>query len=398
MLCGRLVIARFELGPQPVSNKFATQAGNAALKVNLALGGCDGCGLVQLVPPITHTKLVPPFPLVYREPEAHLDEVVSRCLRLPGIGAQSVVAGVTYKDDSTLERFARAGLSHWTIDRRVDLGVNDPAANIETVQNVLTPDVAHQIRARQGGADILVARHIVEHCGNIATFINALRVLVNDNGYLVLEVPDCRPNLQRRDYTMIWEEHSAYFTPSSFAALPSLSGFQPVWQDVFPLIYEPCLVHVMQKNENDGSAGQVTFPTAADEGRQSLKDYADGFRERTRSLKTFLAQVRDRTGKAPVIYGAGHLSSAFVTYHDLSDFLAYVVDDTPSKQGHFMPAGDLEIRPSTCLIEDGVDLVLLGVSPEIEDAVIAKNASYVARGGEFYSILCSSPRSIVPML
>ena len=29
---------------------------------------------------------------------------------------------------------------------------------------------------------------------------------------MVLEVPDCTANLQRQDYTMLWEEHATYFT------------------------------------------------------------------------------------------------------------------------------------------------------------------------------------------
>lgn len=352
--------------------------------------------MVQLVPPLPYQALVPPFALVYREPEEHLDKVVQRCLGLPGIAAGAVVGGVSYKDDTTLARFARFGMAHWTLQRDKDLGITDPAANIETIQHILTPAAARRIRSHHGAVDILVARHIVEHCADPATFIAALRELVRDGGYLVLEVPDCRPNLLRRDYTMVWDQHNAYFTPETFAALPGLTGFRPVWTDSYPLIYEPCLVQVIQKTDGRGAQCRPRDLAAViDDSERNLRDFADGFDERGERLRAFLARHRECTGVAPALYGAGHLSSAFVTYHDLAGELAYVVDDTPSKQGRYMPGGTLEIVPSARLVEDGIRMVLLGLSPEVEDKVIAKNAAFVAHGGEFYSILCGSDRSVM---
>ena len=42
-----------------------------------------------------------------------------------------------------------------------------------------------------------------------------IKKLVNDNGYLIFEVPDCSDGLKNRDYTTIWEEHVLYFTKNS---------------------------------------------------------------------------------------------------------------------------------------------------------------------------------------
>src|SRR6266498_1949290 len=73
--------------------------------------------------------------LVYNEPEGHLDKLAERLTHLDGVGAGSVIAGLTYKDDSTLARLNRLGFpSTFRLDPRADLGLDEPAAGLESVQ------------------------------------------------------------------------------------------------------------------------------------------------------------------------------------------------------------------------------------------------------------------------
>ena len=44
--------------------------------------------------------------------------------------------------------------------------------------------------------------------------------------YVVIEVPDCEKNLSLRDYAMVWEEHSLYFTEHTLPSLLAGRGFE----------------------------------------------------------------------------------------------------------------------------------------------------------------------------
>ena len=55
--------------------------------------------------------------------------------------------------------------------------------------------------------DVLIVRHILEHCYDIKKFINNLKKMVKKNGYIVFEVPDCEQSFLKRDYVMMWEEY-----------------------------------------------------------------------------------------------------------------------------------------------------------------------------------------------
>ena len=97
-------------------------------------------------------------------------------------------------------------------------------------------------------------------------------------------------------------------------------------------------------------------------------------------------RVRDRVhrqlrGRGRIaVLGAGHLAGAFVKLYGLADRIDFVVDDSPHKHGLFMPRSRLPILPSSELVARDINLCLMTVRPEIEDAVAAKNAAFTARG------------------
>jgi hypothetical protein len=47
--------------------------------------------------------------IVYNEPESHLDRMVDDLISLTGLKKNSSILGLTYKDDTTLERFKKRG-------------------------------------------------------------------------------------------------------------------------------------------------------------------------------------------------------------------------------------------------------------------------------------------------
>ena len=97
-----------DFGPQPPSNRFECASEQNAETHPLVVGQCDACGLVQLVTPMAPGTVLPRFDwLTYNEPEGHLDDLVARLCELPGVNPEARIVGLTYKDDTTLQRFNR---------------------------------------------------------------------------------------------------------------------------------------------------------------------------------------------------------------------------------------------------------------------------------------------------
>ncbi|MCH9671370.1 MAG: class I SAM-dependent methyltransferase [Gammaproteobacteria bacterium] len=386
---------RLDLGPQPVSSHFQRSSDAVAPTHDLALGVCTACGVLQLMAPFPYELLVPPFDwITYREPEAHLDAVVDKLQALPGVAKHARTLGLTYKDQTTLDRLnARGFVDTAVLNPRADLGATNPNANIESVQALLTPEAATRWVRRHGPVDLLVVRHILEHAEDTRRLMLAVDALLAPGGHVVIEVPDCTANLERRDYTMIWEEHVAYFTLETLPQVLAPVGLHSLGVDIHPYPFEDVLVLFAQK-PTVAKASSEGVPRGAVARNVDLATvYAQAFDGWTTRAKDMCAEAT-ADGRQLAAYGAGHLTCAFLQFHGLAEYFAFVVDDTPHKQGLFLPGSGLPIVPRSRLNAKEIGLCLLGFAPDIEDKVIANNAQFVADGGRFASMFVDSPRSI----
>ncbi|MBI1252522.1 MAG: methyltransferase domain-containing protein [Alphaproteobacteria bacterium] len=395
LVCGQEGLSvELDVGAHPVSTFFLKSQDALENAIGLRLGQCAVCGTIQLVEPVPHTHLIAPYDWIFsREPEEHLDDVAAGIVRDTALPKTAVIAGLSYKDDTTIERFrTQHGFEvSWRVDLKSDLDATDANANIETVQKRTKPETMANVAERHGGpADLLIVRHIIEHAENLRDFIHGCAALVKPGGYIMVECPDCTKNLMLGDICMVWEEHSLYFTPATFENVMSMAGFNTISVGNYPLPFENCLVIVARKMSAP-RPHVVSEAARAEIGM--LKRFAAQYAPTKRALRAHLERVREEEGPI-AIFGAGHLACAFLLYYGLSDLVEFVADDTPQKQGLYLPGARIPILPSAALVERGVKLCLFAVSPNSEDKIAEKNAAFPAAGGRFASILAASKRSI----
>lgn len=380
------------LGTHPVSTHFPARPDAPERRRPLALGRCKACGVVQLVPPWPAELLRAPYTwITAREPESHLDTVVATILDRLRPAPDTVIAGLTVKDDTTLDRFRHLGFGRvWRVDPATDLGIDDPRAGLETIQMRITPERMAEVAARRGPVDLLVARHILEHAEDPGRFVRGLAALVRPGGVVMVECPDSLANMARHDHTMAWEEHTLYLTPHSFRTLLRPGGFQALDVAVHPFPYENSLVLIAR---HDPAGGEATPALAEPEEADLFARFCEGLEERAAAFRRRLE--REREAGPIALYGAGHLACAFVNHYGLADCIDLVVDDTPQKQGLFLPGARLPIVASDQLAARHVQLCLLCLSVEVEDKVIARHDAFLAHGGRFASIFPGSRRFLL---
>ena len=393
-VCGLSAVTEIlDLGRQPVCNRYLAAADAPEALFPLALGVCERCGAVQLTqwPPAEQLRPTVDW-ITYNEPEAHLDALAQSVARLPGLAPSGLVVGVSLKDETLLQRLSQLGVGRcYRLDERADLNIEGAGAGVETVQAQLTPERAAALVARHGPAQLVVARHIVEHAHSVRAFVTALKILLAPGGYLLLEAPDCQAALDLHDYTTLWEEHTLYFTSATFRSLFGQAGLSLAFFDVCAYPFENVLAGIGRLE--GGAAAALPPEGAVAEERHRVRAFADGLADQRGRWGRFLAHYRRRGGSVAML-GAGHLGCAFVNFLELKDHLAFIVDDNPHKQGLCLPASRLPIRGPQALLDSEVRLCLLGLNPGAEEKVVARNRPYTDRGGQFLSIFPGSPRAL----
>ncbi len=387
------LVKLLDAGEQPISNRFIKIPTGSEYKHSLVMGQCGNCGLIQLVNPAPAKELLPPYDwITYNEPEAHLNDLTDKLTSLPGIKKESTFLGVSFKEDTTLERLNKRGFNNTRrIDTADDLGITEASAGIETIQDRLNHKTVDELIRKYGCSDVVIARHILEHTFDTKQFMKIIRRLTKPDGYVVFEVPDCTRVLETLDYSTLWEEHILYFTPVTFNNSLSFGGFSKVWYRLYGYPIENSMIGIMKPKTD----AKQTFPSGnllASEKRRA-RDFAEGLGKRKKSVKAYLENYQQEHGKT-AIFGAGHLACMYINLMDLKDYIEFVVDDNPNKKGLFMPGSRLPIKPSAILDNQNIRLCLLSMNPSNEDKVMTRHRGFVERGGEFRSIFPASSHAV----
>ncbi|MFM9970249.1 MAG: methyltransferase domain-containing protein [Burkholderiales bacterium] len=330
--------------------------------------------------------------ITYNEPEGHLDNLVERLRKLPGLHPDARVVGLTYKDDSTVQRFNRIGYSNtYRYDAAADLGLIDPRAGLESIQSVLQPGVTAQLIVKHGLADLLLVRHVLEHAHRPITFLQALRALVKPDGYLLFEMPESTKFVKACDYSFVWEEHITYLSPNTLHSLLLEADFAIEETIQYPYPLEDSLIGIVKNARAKPAAGNRPERS---EALTAEGDYfsSEFFQVRAR-LQALFRSWRGQ-GKRIALFGAGHLAAKFVNLYSLTEYFECVIDDNPNKQKMLMPGSRLSICGSGELAARSIDVCLLSLNPESEQKVLAKNQPFIERGGRFLSIFALSPMSV----
>jgi hypothetical protein len=358
----------------------------------MRFGVCSECGLAQTIDPVSANELVPSVDwITYNEPEGHLDKVAESLAGLPGIRPGASFLGVSFKDDTLLARMRQRGFNTYRLSLPDDLGVTRKGCGVETIQSRLTLGNAENITATRGKADVVIARHILEHAYDLPGFVAAAGMLARPDGYLVFEVPDCTLAFDKLDLTTLWEEHIVYFTPFTFKGALTRRGADLVSYACYPYPFENCLVAAVRLGS--GSVRQAPAPGELAAELSRVRAFASSLDQTETKVRGLLSRFRNTGGKI-AIFGAGHLACTWVHLLQLKDLVDFVVDDNPHKQGRFLPGSQLLIRGSSALMSEAVKLALLSVNPEAEEKIITKNKGFTEKGGSFASIFPASRHSL----
>lgn len=389
LVCGGSVEELVDLGLQPICNRYLASPAENEERFPLRVAQCTDCGTVQRTAGPDPHELVPPFDWIeYWEPEGHLDELADRLAELEALGPDATVAGLSYKDDSLLERLEQRGFPDtWRLTPGQDIKASHDPPGVEIVQDRLDIEAAEAIVEARGTADLLVARHILEHAFDPLEFMAALQTLVSEDGYVVFEVPDCERALSVCDYTTIWEEHLLYLTEPTYRSVLESGGFEVERMSIVPYSLENSMLAITRLGDHEPRNGVP--PAQIGDELERGRMFGSNLDKRRSRYRQDLEQLRDEEGPIAML-GAGHLGIAFVNYLGIDDLIEFVADDDPNKQGLYTPGCHLPILPSKALADKDISLCLLSVNPEAEQKVVESNQTFRDRGGRFRSIFPAS--------
>jgi len=279
------------------------------------------CGAPSLLPETEEGFLELVKDALHREPEEHVESLAST---IAGMWAQVgndcnslLIRGLTTKDRSLVEALD----AYFPNNQKCELiwPQLHPLEVLEAMSQLGRIQLRHK-------ASILITRHLLEHSRDPLAFVKTLKLLTDDNGLCVIEVPDSDALISKGDFSQIWEEHSIYFTRITLSRLLISAGFEILDLDACVSDGETVLIAVVRPS------------ICTLEGTVESIDISDS----THLIDSFYSKldlVRFRLGhiqqsRQILLFGANHVAATFLDLVGHSSFkAALVLDDDPFKSG-----------------------------------------------------------------
>jgi hypothetical protein len=210
--------------------------------------------------------------------------------------------------------------------------------------------MARRLLSEGKSADLLIGNNVLAHVPYLNDFIDGLKILLKPHGFITMEFPHLMQLIQNHQFDTIYHEHLSYFsflTVEKIFAKHGLTLF-----DVEELPTHGGSLRIYAKNENDitRKISERVYDLRQREiklGYNDLHHYLT-FQEEVHAVKRnilkFLINVKERS-KDVVGYGAPAKGNTLINYCGIKkDFIDYVVDRNPYKQGRFLPGSHIPIK------------------------------------------------------
>lgn len=380
------------LGPLPVANGLleadAEVAGEPRYPLDVAV--CRRCRLMSLRHVVSPDLLFRHYLYVTSESRLmnrHMTELTAHCTGAYAVPPDSLVVEVGSNVGHQLALFRAAGMRVLGVDPAVNLAAVAARNGIETVPEFFTSALAGAIRERHGPARVVLARHVLAHIDDVADVLAGIRMLLDRDGVVVVEVPYLRDLLDGTQFDTIYHEHLSYFSVTTLELLLRRNGLRMIEATRAAVHGGSLVVTAAPAGSARPASPSVAALIAAERdaglgGDESYRRFAERTRLLSGAVRTLVRELR--TGGATIAaYGASAKGSTLLNVAGLTRAeIAFCSDTTELKQGRLLPGAHIPVWSPDRARRHPPDYYLL-LAWNYADEILANERDYLARGGRF---------------
>jgi SAM-dependent methyltransferase len=367
-ICGSRTESFLSLGETALANSYLSkeQFGKDEPKFPLELSFCNACKVVQLnctVPPelmFRHYLYVTSTSNTFRQHFTQYAEDVAKEFKL---NEKSLVVDIGSNDGLLLKGFRKFGVKTIGVEPASNVAKIAEENGIETINEFFNGHVASRIIEEKGQADVVTANNVFAHTDTIKEIVKNVRMLLKDNGIFVIEAAYLADMLRDMTFDAVYHEHLFYY---SLTALKNF--FEDNGMQIFKVQHVPShggSLRVFAKKRDSSRAidSSVTEMLEKEKGvvdnLGTYKKFAARVYDNKERLVKLLKELKGK-GSSIAGYGAPAKATTLLNFCGIGkETIDFIVDDSPLKQGLFMPGSHIPIVAADTLREKEPDYVLI---------------------------------------
>lgn len=379
-----------DLGLQPLGNGFVENISDPEYFYLLQCGFNPESRLFQLItqpaPGLMFHDNYAFFSGTSQRMSEHFEKLANAVLKRNQISSSSFVVEIGSNDGIFLKHFANRGIPHLGIEPAADVANVAEHAGVSILGDFFTVDLAQQILASHGPADVIVSANVMCHIPDIKGLANGISLLLKPGGVLIFEDPYLGDVISLGSYDQIYDEHVFLFSALSVREI-----FRSVGMEIINVERQPThggsMRYTMAKigNQNPAVAVRDLLEYEYKQGLHLTETYinfANRVENSSRELKVTLERLNNE-GHRVVAYGATSKSTTIYNYGRIGPELIHeVYDNTPNKIGKYTPGVHIPIKAESEFLS-GNPLVAFLSAWNHEREILDRYHNYSALGGRW---------------
>lgn len=349
---------------------------------------CLNCGLIAVADQIPadffkHYLYVPSGAATMH---AHFDDFADVIAQRAG--TNELIVDIGSNDGLLLAACNKRGCTTLGFDPAENIAKLAAQRGVETHIDYFHPASAREVLEKRGPAKVITTTNTFNHIGDLHSFMEAVCILLQDDGSFIIEVPWAKEMLERAEFDNMYHEHVSEFSVLSMVKLAEAFGLEVSDVTFLKGIHGGSIRVFMTRTSANFPIGENVARLLAEEAATGMLDQATydarkaEFDKIGEDLRAIASDLKTQ-GKTIAGYGASARGNTVITYFGLgSDYLDFLVDKNPLKQGMYSPNTRIPVKPVEAIDEDNPD-VLLMLAWNFFDEIYEQQEAFRARGGKF---------------
>jgi hypothetical protein len=301
------------------------------------------------------------------------------------LGPGSLVVEVGSNDGYLLQHFQAAGVPVLGIDPASNVARAANAAGIPTRCGFFGMDMAKELVKGQR-PNLICGTNVLAHVPDLHDFVAGLSLLIAPGGTITMEFPWILHLIDHVQFDTIYHEHYSYFSLHAIDQVFRSHALAIHHVDYFPTHGGSIRIHASRMGGRFARASVAMINEMEEEAGLTTIDGYTGFQPLACSVRRRLLRLlidKREAGRGVAGYGAPAKGNTLLNFCGIDrDLLPYVIDDSPHKQGHYLPGSHIPVMPRSHLAATKPKTILI-LPWNLADPIIAANPEAEAWGAEW---------------
>lgn len=390
-----------ELEPIPLSENYCddSKTGRDADRYPVDLYMCADCGHVHQLDVVDSKSLWEAYTYYSNDAKGmpeHFDDIASKIMKSYPLSKEAIVIDIGSNDGSLLKPFKKAGYRVLGIDPATEIAKQATKNGIETIPELMSLEIAEQVKKERGGADVICMFNAFAHADNMGEIADSIKTMLSAEGVFIFEAQYLLDIIDRVLIATIFHEHMSHHSVKPLTIFLDLHGLELIDIERVNIQHGSLLGAVQLKGGKRKVMPSVQDFLALEESRDlnkisTLKKFGSKVAEQKKRTIQLVNKWK-KEGATIAGYGAARSGPTLISQLGLTGAIEYIVDDHPQKVNKYSSGDGIKIIPTEELVKR-MPMYTVILAWVHSAKIIETNREYLEKGG-YFVVLCPETRVV----